>query len=144
MARFRPNIVVDAAAVPWAEDGWRRLVVGSHGVALWGVKRCSRCKVTTIDQATGAAPPPAAPGEELAEPLRTLATFRADDRGDVFFALNLMLEAPALGGGALAQGGAGCDCTAEGGAARELRVGDAVRVAEVGNVPPAARARWWW
>jgi uncharacterized protein YcbX len=81
MARFRPNIVVRGAPRPFAEDCWRRLFIGP--VAMRGVKRCSRCRVTTTDQDTGAAP---AFGTD-AEPLTTMRTFRADAKGSVFFGM---------------------------------------------------------
>ena len=51
MNRFRPNLVVEGAPCPWAEDDWRTLVVG--GISFRNAKPCSRCLVTTIDQATG-------------------------------------------------------------------------------------------
>ena len=65
MTRFRPNIVIDGAE-PWAEDGWSSLRIGT--VTLDMLKPCTRCTVTTIDQASGARAPE--------EPLRTLARFR--------------------------------------------------------------------
>jgi uncharacterized protein YcbX len=69
MGRFRPNLVL--AGVPArAEDGHRRLVVlGEDGGAeLLLVKRCDRCVVTTVDQATGR--------KTGKEPLATLARLR--------------------------------------------------------------------
>ena len=65
MARFRPNIVVDGAE-PWAEDAWDRLRIGKIHLDL--LKPCTRCTVTTIDQANGV--------RASEEPLRTLARFR--------------------------------------------------------------------
>ena len=50
MNRFRPSVVV-AGAPAWAEDGWRRIRIGSATFRV--VKPCGRCVVTTIDQATG-------------------------------------------------------------------------------------------
>ncbi|GLI62495.1 hypothetical protein VaNZ11_005127 [Volvox africanus] len=71
MNRFRPNIEV-AGADPWAEDGWRVVAVtcsvDGRTVPLTLVKPCSRCKVTTINQAT------AKLGDE---PLETLGTIRS-------------------------------------------------------------------
>ncbi len=49
MNRFRPNVVV-AGAPAWAEDGWRRIQIGT--VTFRVAKPCGRCLVTTIDQAT--------------------------------------------------------------------------------------------
>ncbi|KXZ54122.1 hypothetical protein GPECTOR_5g223 [Gonium pectorale] len=70
MNRFRPNIEV-AGADPWAEDGWRDMNVACSAdgrtLRLTSVKPCSRCKVPTIDQATGQA------GDE---PLDTLSNIR--------------------------------------------------------------------
>ena len=68
MARFRPNIVIEGVAAG-AEDRARRLEV-EGGVVLDLVKRCERCAVTTIDQATGR--------KTGKEPLATLAVLRTD------------------------------------------------------------------
>jgi uncharacterized protein YcbX len=40
------------APLPWAEDGWRRIRIGT--VVFRVAKPCGRCRVTTIDQLTGA------------------------------------------------------------------------------------------
>lgn len=75
--RFRPNIVV-AGPPPHDEDHWRAFTAG--GLAFSGVKLCPRCKVTTIDQATGEPDPDS-------EPLRALAGYRKiEDK--VYFGLN--------------------------------------------------------
>lgn len=73
MNRFRPNVVVDGAR-PFAEDGWRRLIIGEVPVDV--VKPCARCTITTVDQTRGA--------RAGAEPLRTLGTFRRGTRGVTF------------------------------------------------------------
>ncbi len=80
MDRFRPNIVVEGAEA-WAEDGWREIRVGSALFAA--VKPCSRCVVTTIDQATGYR-------DQRDEPLRTLLSYRRDKRGQPIFGQNLI------------------------------------------------------
>jgi len=49
MTRFRPSVVV-AGSAPWAEDGWRRIRIGT--VPFRVAKPCGRCVVTTIDQQT--------------------------------------------------------------------------------------------
>lgn len=72
MNRFRPNLVVDGT-LPHAEDGWRRIAVGSVPLAV--VKPCARCVTTTVDQDTG---------ETAQEPLRTLATYRRHGNGVLF------------------------------------------------------------
>jgi uncharacterized protein len=78
MTRFRPNIVVDAAA--FDEDDWRVVRIGE--VHFRAPKLCDRCVFTTIDPETASA------GKE---PLRTLATFRRWD-GQVWFGTNLIPE----------------------------------------------------
>jgi len=80
MDRFRTNLVVEGA-LPWAEDGWRDISVGA--AAFTAVKPCGRCVVITIDQATGARHP-------TDEPLRSLMTFRRNDRGQPIFGQNLI------------------------------------------------------
>lgn len=64
LARFRPNVVIEGC-LPFEEDDLREIKIGD--VALYGVKPCARCVLTTIDPATGT---------KGAEPLKTLATFR--------------------------------------------------------------------
>ncbi len=85
MDRFRPNLVLDGLPA-YGEDALGDLVAGS--VRLRRVKPCTRCIVTTTDQASGARA-----GEE---PLRTLKTYRWDAslRG-VTFGQNLIVVAGA-------------------------------------------------
>ncbi|TVP46507.1 MAG: MOSC domain-containing protein [Gemmatimonadales bacterium] len=104
MARFRPNVVVGGPCEPHAEDRWRRVRIGA--VAMAGVKRCARCSVTTVDPATA---------ERGLEPLKTLATYRAEG-GKVWFGQNLVPE-PARTPGL-------------------VQVGDPVVVSEEGHVGP--------
>ncbi|BAC91022.1 MOSC domain-containing protein [Gloeobacter violaceus] len=73
MDRFRPNLVVTGCEA-YAEDTWPAVRVGE--VTLRAAKPCVRCKITTIDQQT------ARPTGE--EPLRTLATYRQIDKGQIF------------------------------------------------------------
>jgi len=95
MDRFRPNLVV-GGATPFAEDTWDRFKAGS--TVLRGVKPCSRCKVTTIDQETGRE-------GQGQEPLRSLSSFRSGSalgwnepgggdawRAQVFFGFNACVE----------------------------------------------------
>lgn len=84
MTRFRPNVVVSGAPA-WAEDGWRRLRIGS--VTFRSVKGCPRCVITMTD------PESAARGKE---PIATLARIRRWD-GEVWFGMNLIPDAPKLG-----------------------------------------------
>jgi uncharacterized protein len=80
MLRFRPNLVVDGASAPQAEDSWGRIRIGE--VVFRAVKPCARCVVTTLDPQTGA---------KGKEPLRTLATYRTQG-GKVMFGQNMVAE----------------------------------------------------
>lgn len=82
--RFRPNVCLGGCA-PYAEDSIRSLE--SEHVRLRLVKPCTRCIITTTDQATGV------PRGD--EPLRTLKAYRWDDalRG-VTFGQNAIVERP--------------------------------------------------
>ncbi|MBY0463141.1 MAG: MOSC domain-containing protein [Alphaproteobacteria bacterium] len=79
MNRFRPNIVVTGSAA-FAEDSWSCIRIGS--LVLYGVKQCSRCIVTTIDQKTA---------ERGKEPFKTLATYRNSEKG-IMFGMNMIHE----------------------------------------------------
>jgi uncharacterized protein YcbX len=85
MDRFRPNLVL-AGLPPYGEDRLGDLVAGA--VRLRRVKPCTRCAITTTDQATGTVA-----GDE---PLRTLKSYRwnAALRG-VTFGQNLIVVAGA-------------------------------------------------
>ena len=98
MSRFRPNIVVDGGdafdedfidtlSITGAEDE-----AGTREVVLRFTKPCARCPITTIDQHTGERD-----GQWPAEPLDTLAAFRADPRvdGGLTFGQNAMVVAGA-------------------------------------------------
>lgn len=81
MNRFRPNIELDGLP-PYGEDDLQDLVAGD--LRLRRVKPCTRCVITTTDQATGSV--------EGEEPLRTLKSYRwnATLRG-VAFGQNLIV-----------------------------------------------------
>jgi len=93
MERFRPNVVIDGVGA-FDEDRIHELRVG--GITLRMVKPCTRCSITTTDQARG----------ELdgVEPLRTLKEYRHDPE----------LKGVCFGQNAIVVGGAG----------ERLRVGD--------------------
>ncbi len=77
--RFRPNIVV-TTETPFEEDTWSRFSIGVF--QFKGVKLCSRCVMTTIDEETGRA---------SKEPLRTLSGYRAKNN-KIFFGQNVISE----------------------------------------------------
>jgi uncharacterized protein len=78
MVRFRPNVVVDGDLEPFAEDAWRRLVIGE--VTYRFAECCDRCVMTTIDPSTLRG------GKE---PLRALARHRRWG-GKVWFGVRLV------------------------------------------------------
>lgn len=81
MNRFRPNIVVSGLPAG-DEDHVASITVGE--VVLDLVKPCTRCRVTAIDQETGA------PG---LDPLPALASYRHDPRlGGVTFGMNAIVR----------------------------------------------------
>ncbi|HEX4814423.1 MAG TPA: MOSC N-terminal beta barrel domain-containing protein [Nonomuraea sp.] len=82
MRRFRPNVVVDGVAAPFAEDGWKRLRVGE--VEFRVTRGCDRCVLTTVDTETYT---------KGKEPIRTLSRHRKWD-GKVWFGVNLIPDGP--------------------------------------------------
>ena len=84
MNRFRPNVVV-AGLPPYEEDHLDTLTCGE--VTLRLVKPCTRCQVTTTDQATA---------RVGIEPLPTLSTYRRNDAlAAVTFGMNAIVVAGA-------------------------------------------------
>lgn len=83
MNRFRPNLVIEGGAA-YDEERHARVRIGALTFRM--PKRCSRCQVTTVDQATGAV------GKE---PLRTLGSYRSEGN-KVYFAQNLVPTAEGL------------------------------------------------
>jgi uncharacterized protein YcbX len=93
MNRFRPNLVLDGLD-PYDEDHLDTITSGP--VTLKLVKPCTRCEITTTDQDTA---------RRNLEPLRTLASYRRDDRfAGVTFGMNAIVVAGA--GATLAVGDA--------------------------------------
>jgi uncharacterized protein YcbX len=86
MSRFRPNIVIGNTSLPFDEDEWKAIRIGSgeNAAILHVSKGCPRCKQSCTDQSTG---------ERGEEPLETLSDFRALAKGsDVYFAQNAVLD----------------------------------------------------
>lgn len=79
MDRFRPNIVFTGGD-PYEEDCME--VFKINDIFFYGVKRCSRCVVTTIEQSS------AVKGKE---PLRTLAAYRQENN-KIYFGQNIIYK----------------------------------------------------
>ncbi|TYB68580.1 MOSC domain-containing protein [Nonomuraea sp. PA05] len=92
MRRFRPNVVIDGVAEPFAEDEWKRVRIGE--VEFRVTKGCDRCVLTTVDTTTY---------RKGKEPLRTLARHRKRD-GKVWFGINLIPDLIPGTYGRIAQG----------------------------------------
>ncbi|GAA4203826.1 MOSC domain-containing protein [Actinocatenispora rupis] len=82
MRRFRPNVVVDGVAEPFAEDTWTSVRIGDVDFRV--SELCDRCVLTTIDPDTRA---------HGHEPIRTLARHRRWDR-HVWFGVRLVPRSP--------------------------------------------------
>jgi uncharacterized protein YcbX len=83
--RFRPNIVIEGLDAGFDEDTWTKIKIGNSTFRV--TKKCTRCKMTTVDFETGAFV-----GDE---PLRTLKTFRKgllEGKDEVCFGQNLVHE----------------------------------------------------
>ena len=73
--RFRPNFVFTGGE-PFEEDTWREFTIGKNRFV--GVKPCSRCVLTTVNQDTA---------EKGIEPLLTLSTYRKREN-KIYFGQN--------------------------------------------------------
>ena len=80
MTRFRPNVVVEGVAEPFAEDDWTRVRIGD--VTFRQAEQCDRCMMTLIDPDTL---------EQGKEPLRSLARHRKRE-GKTWFGIRLIPE----------------------------------------------------
>lgn len=75
--RFRPSLVFTGGN-PYAEDTWQQFAIKGSGFK--GIKPCSRCVLTTIDQVTAL---------KGLEPLHTLTTYRKKDN-KIYFGQNVI------------------------------------------------------
>ncbi|CAM3049700.1 MOSC domain-containing protein [Vibrio rarus] len=80
MAQFRTNLVIDGVDA-FAEDSWEKIAIGE--VEFRVGKPCQRCVLTSVNPNTG---------EKMAaqEPTVTLSKFRANEKGAIFFGMNLI------------------------------------------------------
>ena len=78
--RFRPNFVFTNGE-PFEEDDWHEFTIGD--VRFFGVKPCSRCIMTTIDQETGE--------KNGKEPLLTLNKYRKAGKR-ILFGQNVLIS----------------------------------------------------
>ncbi len=77
--RFRPNIVFTGGRA-FEEDQLQHMRIA--GISFYGVKLCSRCVMTTVDQQTA---------KKGKEPLKTLSRYRSRDN-KILFGQNLIHE----------------------------------------------------
>jgi uncharacterized protein YcbX len=75
--RFRPNIVFTGGE-PFLEDAMKHFSI--NGLEFFGVKKCARCVITTVNQDDGI---------KSKEPLKTLSTYRQVEN-NIYFGQNLL------------------------------------------------------
>lgn len=90
MEQMRPNLVIENT-LPYAEDGWKRLRIGT--VEFEVAKPCGRCVLTTVDPDTLVRNPDR-------EPFSVLKQYRKGSDGQAHFGQNLI----ALNQGVISQG----------------------------------------
>lgn len=108
--RFRPNIVVRGAGIPFAEDAWQKIYIVSPGSTTKDdsrsftlVSRCPRCLLPNVDPKTGE--------RDAAVPYKVISKFRTGVDPE-------NIKTPCFGSNAV-PGGSGV-----------LRVGDRISVVE--------------
>lgn len=79
MNRFRPNLVIEGLE-PYEEDWIKHFSV--NAIDFFGVKLCSRCVLTTVNQQTGI---------KGKEPLKTLASYRSLNN-KIYFGQNIIYK----------------------------------------------------
>ena len=78
IANFRPNVVMEGSPA-FEEHRWKRIQIGE--VVFDVNQACKRCIFINIDPITK---------QKGKEPLKTLATYRKDEEGDVIFGVHLI------------------------------------------------------
>jgi hypothetical protein len=86
MDRFRPNVVIEGAEAPWIEESWKKLRIGT--VEFEFMKRCTRCKIITIDQTKGEV--------MSAEPLEILKSTLKPEQNNPDFGVHLRVLVPGV------------------------------------------------
>ncbi|HEY8567533.1 MOSC domain-containing protein [Microbulbifer sp.] len=81
MLRFRPNLVV-SGSLPFAEDNWKTITIHTYdGPLVFDCTHpCARCAIPGLHPFTG---------RVQKEPLRTLASYRRWEDGQIYFGMNL-------------------------------------------------------
>ncbi|MCE7042411.1 MOSC domain-containing protein [Dyadobacter sp. CY312] len=79
MSRFRPNFIISGTS-PFEEDGWGCVRIGA--VQFLVSKPCERCVLINVDQSKGI---------RGVEPLKTLASYRKENR-KIIFGQNLIAQ----------------------------------------------------
>lgn len=82
LEQFRGNLIITGAK-PFEEDTWKTIQIGEVIFTL--DKPCSRCILTTVSPEKGIKHP-------NSEPLATLQTFRSDEKGNVDFGQNMIIQ----------------------------------------------------
>ncbi|CDK27975.1 unnamed protein product [Kuraishia capsulata CBS 1993] len=81
--RFRANILVDGVGlVPYEEDFWSEISIGSEGLVIKTMERCDRCHMITIDSNTGERDPT----------LFSILSRERKEKGKVYFGSNMNLD----------------------------------------------------
>ena len=80
MSRFRPNLVIGGVETAHEEDRWARIRIGEAVFDL--PKLCDRCSIPNVNPKTG---------DRGKEPTKTLASYRAWDRG-IWFGQNAIAQ----------------------------------------------------
>jgi len=76
--RFRGNFAI-SGSIPYEEDTWCQITIANQVFDV--IKQCSRCQMINIDQKTGI---------QGNEPLKTLAEYRRNHKGQISFGILLI------------------------------------------------------